>query len=131
MLSPFSGNGTARFWLLRALLAALGDGAKQIAAVGVSGAPAPGACAAEGAGLFAHAFSVQATGARVLLLGNWCDSASELVYFDVGGTAGARVIMVNATHGTDTTPAAEFVLASGEALSLGPLAVAVSTLAAT
>jgi hypothetical protein len=132
MLSPFSGGGTARFHVLRALVAALGDGPKQVARAGVSGGAAFGPCAGGaqqgGAALFAHAFAVQATGARVLLLGNWCAQGAVVAALGAAG-AGASVTMVNATAGTDTAPPAVFVAAADGAVELGPLAVAVVVLA--
>lgn len=131
-LSPYSGNGTARFHLLRALVSELGDGPKEVVEVDVSGGAIFGPCAAGGAQqgsapLFAHAFAVQATGARVLLLGNWCSEASVVAALGATG-AGARVTMINATAGTDTAPPASFGAPGDGAIELGPLAVAVVVL---
>ena len=131
MLSPFTGGGTARFHLLRALVAALGDGEKQVVEADVSGGAAMGPCAGAqlgGPSLFAHAFAVQATGARVLVLGNWCSEASVVAALGPLGS-GASVTMVNATAGTDTAPPAVFVAAGDGNVELGPLAVAVVVLA--
>jgi hypothetical protein len=105
---PFPGGGTARFHVLRALVAALGDGEKQVFEADVSGGAAMGPCAGAQQGrpsLFAHAIAVRATGARVLVLGNWCSETSVVAALGPLGS-GASVTMVNATAGTDTAPPA-------------------------
>jgi hypothetical protein len=96
--------------VLRALVAALGDGEKQVFEADVIGGAAVGPCAGAQQGspsLFAHAIAVRATGARVLVLGNWCSESSVVAALGPLGS-GASVTMVNATAGTDTAPPAVF-----------------------